>query len=132
MKDERIAPSKTYLLAVAVTLIVSATLVAVGAIPASEISHNSGNSGKFFNPLQLALLYWYPANLTTTFAVGSNPTGIAFDGANIWVTNYGSNTVSELRANDGSMVGSFAVGTNPYGVAFDGANIWWPTAMATT
>ena len=31
-----------------------------------------------------------------TFAVGSGPTGVALDGANIWVANEGSNTVSKL------------------------------------
>jgi outer membrane lipoprotein-sorting protein len=31
-----------------------------------------------------------------TFAVGSNPAGIAFDGANIWVANTGGHTVSKL------------------------------------
>jgi DNA-binding beta-propeller fold protein YncE len=31
-----------------------------------------------------------------TFAVGTSPFGIAFDGANVWVTNSGSNTVSKL------------------------------------
>ena len=41
------------------------------------------------NPLQLALLHWYDANLTTSFGVGSDPVGVAFDGANIWVANRG-------------------------------------------
>jgi hypothetical protein len=40
------------------------------------------------NPLQLALKHWYQINSTTTFAVGSDPAGIAFDGANIWVANF--------------------------------------------
>ena len=31
-----------------------------------------------------------------TFAVGTQPYGVAFDGANVWVTNNGSNTVSKL------------------------------------
>jgi DNA-binding beta-propeller fold protein YncE len=31
-----------------------------------------------------------------TFAVGAFPGGVAFDAANIWVTNEGSNTVSKL------------------------------------
>jgi len=31
-----------------------------------------------------------------TFSVGSYPLGIAFDGANIWVTNTNSNTVNKL------------------------------------
>jgi DNA-binding beta-propeller fold protein YncE len=34
------------------------------------------------------------ANLGT-FPVGAVPTGVAFDGANIWVANYGSDTVSK-------------------------------------
>jgi DNA-binding beta-propeller fold protein YncE len=59
-----------------------------------------------------------------TFAVGSNPNGVAFDGANIWVTNYGDSTVTELRASDGATLGTFAVGSLPVGVAFDGVNIW--------
>ena len=57
------------------------------------------------------------------FAVGNIPIGIAFDGANIWVTN-GGNSVSKLRASDGKTLGTFTVGNYPIGVAFDGANIW--------
>jgi DNA-binding beta-propeller fold protein YncE len=51
---------------------------------------------------------------------------VAFDGANIWVANSSSNTVTKLRASDGACVGTctFAVGASPFGVAFDGANIW--------
>jgi len=30
------------------------------------------------------------------FPVGTNPDGLAFDGANMWVTNQNSNTVSKL------------------------------------
>jgi len=30
------------------------------------------------------------------FSVGNQPTGVAFDGANIWVANQGSNTLSKL------------------------------------
>ena len=33
---------------------------------------------------------------TGTFPVGDRPWGIAFDGANMWVTNPGDNTVSKL------------------------------------
>jgi hypothetical protein len=39
-----------------------------------------------------ALLQWYRQD----FAVGSGPSGVAFDGANIWVANFGSNTVSKF------------------------------------
>src|SRR6202140_3674336 len=76
------------------------------------------------NPLKIALLKWYPANLTTSFKVGQNPYGIAFDGANMWVTNNGDSTVTKLRASDGANLGTFNVGGAPMGVAFDGANVW--------
>ncbi len=76
------------------------------------------------NPLQIAILHWYNANQTASFAVGTGPIGVAFDGANIWVANLSSNNVTKLRASDGTTLGTFAVGTSPHGVAFDGANIW--------
>ena len=38
-----------------------------------------------------------------TFNVGSQPFGVAFDGANIWVTQDGGR-VSELRAKDGAIL----------------------------
>jgi len=75
------------------------------------------------NPLQVALLKWAPYS-GVTFHVGSGPTGVAFDGASIWVTNGGSNSVTKLRASDGANLGTFAVGFFPFGVACDGANIW--------
>ena len=52
-----------------------------------------------------------------------HPSAIAFDGDNIWVTNYNSNTVISCRPATGNL------GTSPSGpkfprLAFDGANIW--------
>ncbi len=61
---------------------------------------------------------------TQFFTVGTNPRGLAFDGANIWVANNIVNSMTKLRASDGALQGTFAVGTNPFGVAFDGVNIW--------
>src|ERR1019366_6621642 len=66
------------------------------------------------NPLQVALLRWYKANLTTSFAVGNQPYGVAFDGANIWTANFGDGTVTKLRASDGAVLGTFKVGGTPY------------------
>ena len=54
----------------------------------------------------------------------AHPNGIAFDGANIWVSNWGSNNVSKLRASDGALLGTYAVGGAPQAVAFDGVQIW--------
>src|SRR5450432_482166 len=58
------------------------------------------------------------------FPVGFEPTGLAFDGTNIWVVNQGDNTVSKLRAIDGANQGTFAVGGVPLQAAYDGINIW--------
>jgi YVTN family beta-propeller protein len=71
------------------------------------------------------LLRWYPANQSEIqFATGSGPYYVAFDGANIWVTNPYSNSVTKLAASSGSVLGTFNVGSEPVGIAFDGANIW--------
>lgn len=77
------------------------------------------------NPLQIATLRWYEANQSSnSFAVGRNPQGLAFDGANIWVANHNDGTVTKLRAGDGANLGTFAVGERPQGLAFDGDHIW--------
>jgi DNA-binding beta-propeller fold protein YncE len=59
-----------------------------------------------------------------TFTVGEAPTSIAFDGTNIWVSNFRSSNVTKVRAFDGTIVGTFAAGPHPGGVIFDGAHIW--------
>ena len=76
------------------------------------------------NPEQVALLRWYPANLTTAFSGLSSPVGVAFDGESIWVVNQVGNSVTKLRASDGTVLGTFSVGSQPEFVAFDGANVW--------
>jgi hypothetical protein len=77
------------------------------------------------NPQQIALLRWYPAIQTPlSFTVGDDPVGIAFDGANVWVTNQTDGTVSVLRANSGAHVMTPTVGLHPTAIAFDGANMW--------
>lgn len=70
---------------------------------------------------------------------------LAFDGANTWVTNASSATVTKLRASDGACARgvanppgsdvsarSVAVGSQPYGVAFDGVNIWVTNYSSST
>ena len=77
------------------------------------------------NPNQIAMLRWYDANEAGyTVTVGDRPHGMAFDGDNIWVTNYGDNNVTKLRPSDGQVLGTYPVGSNPHDAAFDGANIW--------
>lgn len=76
------------------------------------------------NPRQVATLRWYEAHEPVAFAVGDGPFGVAFDGANVSVTNTVSDTVSKLRASDGLDLGSFAVSDATSGIAFDGTGVW--------
>jgi hypothetical protein len=80
-----------------------------------------GTSGA--NTQAIALLRWYSANLTTQLATGTNPSGIAFDGSSIWVSNASDNTVIKLDKT-GATLGTFPVGAGPQGIAFDGIHIW--------
>jgi hypothetical protein len=87
-----------------------------GAMPGA-----AGTNTSSLNPLKVALLHWYKANTTTSFAVGSQPYGVAFDGANIWTANFGDGTVSKLQANDGAVLGTFSIGVGfePFGGSLD-------------
>jgi hypothetical protein len=77
------------------------------------------------NPLQVALLRWYPANLTTQFTMTAPPYGITFDGSNIWVS-IGDGTLTKVRASDGTILGNFSAGLGSGAglMCFDGANVW--------
>src|SRR5260370_31860833 len=76
------------------------------------------------NPLRVALLKWYAANRVTSFNVGANTEGLAFDGASMWIASAGSNTVTKVRVSDGAILGTFGAGQGPVAAAFDGANVW--------
>lgn len=47
--------------------------------------------------MMVATLRWDLAPLAYgTFTVGTTPIGVAFDGANMWVANVGSNNLTKL------------------------------------
>ena len=69
---------------------------ALSLLSLAQVTSDLGVANSTENPLQVAILHWYNANRTTQFPVGSEPFGVAFDGANIWVVNAGSNTVSKM------------------------------------
>jgi len=52
------------------------------------------------------------------------PSGITFDGASIWVTNYFDGTVQKLSARDGATERIFTLAYGVLGVIFDGSSIW--------
>ena len=72
-----------------------------------------------------ATLRWdLTACKSTTVTVGNSPDGVAFDGSNIWVTNFGPGNVSKINPVTNTVTATVTVGINPLGVAFDGGNIW--------
>jgi len=105
------APNTTRLLNRAVTRLLSATLVL-------------GISGLFALPV--AAQQVDAPDTIQTFPSGHGAWALAFDGANIWVTDYEvvAGSVTKLRASDGALLGTFRVGSDPIGITFDGANIW--------
>src|SRR5262245_49090817 len=54
-----------------------------------------------------------------SFPVGPAPWGMAFDDANIWVTSVNSDTITKLRASDGTLLGTFPAGGQTIFAAFD-------------
>ena len=75
---------------------------------------------------QIAMLAWYDdPGRAAEIPVGENPYGIAFDGTNIYVTNFDGDTVSVIDPTTNTVIGSpIPVGDGPEGIAFDGTNIY--------
>ena len=61
--------------------------------------------------------------MTNYTGTGLAPCGIAFDGTNMWTSNYGDNSVTKVFPN-GTMTNYTGTGLDPYGIAFDGTNMW--------
>jgi len=62
----------------------------------------------------------------TTNVPGFNqPSGLIFDGANLWLTDQADNVLKKLDSN-GAVLQSVPVGASPQFPEFDGANIWVP------
>ena len=62
--------------------------------------------------------------VSTISPVASSHWGMAFDGANVWVTNTDTDNVTKIRASDNAILGNYAVGDGPTGIAFDGTYMW--------
>jgi hypothetical protein len=59
------------------------------------------------------------------------PIDVLYDGANIWVTDQGANTLLKLNS-DGSIAQTIPVGTSPLFPVFDGTNIWVPNVSSNS
>jgi hypothetical protein len=66
-----------------------------------------------------ALGQWYSptsSNSIARTAVGDSPFGVTSDGADLWVANSGSDTVSRVRASDGKLLETWTGATNATGL----------------
>ena len=75
-------------------------------------------------------------SVVSTYSVGSNPEGIAYDSHHIWVTNRGDGTVTELTDPGGSVVATYPTGAGaggqPIGIAYDGKYMWIANSAASS
>jgi hypothetical protein len=58
---------------------------------------------------------------------GASPSGLTWDGTNLWNADFNSNTNYKLDPSDGSLISSFTSptgGTNASDLAWDGTNLW--------
>ena len=62
--------------------------------------------------------------MIATTAVGANPHAVAYDGFNIYVTNFALATVSIIDPDAGVVTATVPVGDSPIGIVYDGANIY--------
>ena len=66
-----------------------------------------------------------------TYPVGTHSWGVAFDGANIWVSNDIDGTVTELRASDGTVWARFRLAAVPPAWSSTEPTSGWPTGTGT-
>ena len=63
--------------------------------------------------------------VAAVLATGTHPAQDCFDGSNVWVPNFGANTLSPYLANPPTAgVALGALGLNPHSCVFDGTNLW--------
>jgi YVTN family beta-propeller protein len=78
----------------------------------------------FFAVLILVLSALYTVNaiiVSTTLSVGKDPQGMAYDpeSGEMYVANFGSNTVSVINDSTNTVVATIKVGTQPKNIAYD-------------
>ena len=92
--------------------------------PGNTITKLTPDYKDYFCPTGLSP-YFVSVGSIASHPVGNNPYGIAIDAkGNVWVTNYGDGTVSELNSS-GALIQTYTVGAGPRGIAIDpSGNVW--------
>ena len=82
---------------------------------------------------QIGMLAWYDdPGAPSTIRVGAVPYGIAFDGTDIYVSNYAGNTVSVIDPTTSQVTHTITGFNGPYGIAYDGTDIYVTNANSGT
>jgi hypothetical protein len=85
------------------------------------------------NPNQVALPHWYMGNNVSIYSTnGSQPWGMVYDGANIWVINNSTTaTLAKIRPSDGVVLATFSLNHYAQLIAYDGVSLWVTDANGT-
>ena len=83
------------------------------------------------SPGSVSIVTLNPVTVNTVTAGFSGPTGLVYDGTNMWVTDGGDQMLKKLDAN-GNIVLPVSVGNAPSHPAFDGTNIWVPNGNSAS
>ncbi len=66
-----------------------------------------------------------PGDILKSFPVSSCPSGMAFDGHNLWIADFKSDSIYALDPTTGNTINAISAPTfRPYGLAWDGSYMW--------
>jgi hypothetical protein len=82
---------------------------------------NLGSPG----PGSVSIVTLSPLSVTTVTTGFTSPSGLIYDGSNIWVTDAGDSTIKKLGSG-ANILQSVTLGVVPQFPVFDGTNIWVP------
>jgi hypothetical protein len=97
------------------------------AFDGTRIWINNGGSSDTAMDGSVSIVSLNPISVITTHAGFLTPNGVIFDGANVWVSDVGDNSLKKLDAN-GAVILSVPVGAAAAWPCFDGTNIWVPNS----
>jgi len=90
-------------------------------------SNQLASSGTTYNPLQVAMLKWYPAFTSApSVSVGYNAYGVCFDGYYIWTTTSSSNKLVQIVPSTCQVLNTYSPTgiNNGVGICYDGSYLW--------
>jgi YVTN family beta-propeller protein len=74
-----------------------------------------------------------PTNrLVKAIPVGSGPQGVVFGAGSVWVSNFGSDTLSRINTATNAVTATRPVGDGPQGLAFGASSVWVANSLEDT